>query len=380
MANNEGFSGGDFNIILHPNGSSDYDILGPILSSDLKDFQDALLNLELYDHPFFGPLLTWSNKQKNSFLARKLDRVLINSKWAISFQDSHVEFLAPGIFDHCFTKVWLKKEVEANRPKLFKFFNYWTQHPNFLEVMNQTWQIPTYGNPMHSLFNKLRRVKECLKALNQASYSDLSAIVKQKRIDLELQQLTTLLGDGIDKEILLQNELKTLEEAEALFFRDTIHILIDEQGNRLETYDQISTEIIDYFSNLLGKVDPTVKETDPTLLKNLFHFNFPVDKADGLVKEVTKEEIKEAFFSQGNEKSPGPDGFSPFFFKKTWPIIERDINADIHQFFRDSFLLLAFNATVIALIPNIPNPSKVCLGELSRVLSSLLVLNIALCQ
>ncbi|KAE8681719.1 hypothetical protein F3Y22_tig00111310pilonHSYRG00062 [Hibiscus syriacus] len=188
--------GGDFNIILHSNESFDYGLIGPLSTSDMRDFQEVLADLDLINHPFFGPSFTWSNKQQSSYLARKLDRVLVNPKWVTTYKDSHVEFQAPGISDHC-------------------------------------------------------------------------------------------------------------------------------------------------------------------LAQDLLRYSLPADKVDALVKDVTKEEIKEAFFSQGNEKSPGPDGYSPFFFKKSWSIIEKDVIAAISQFFQESYLFPAFNATIIALVPKIPNPTKV---------------------
>ncbi|XP_039045800.1 uncharacterized protein LOC120185726 [Hibiscus syriacus] len=120
----------------------------------------------------------------------------------------------------------------------------------------------------------------------------------------------------------------------------------------------MSAEVIQFFTNLIGTEVPAVNNINPNLLKDLFNFSLPTDKADSLVQEVTKEEIKEAFFNQGNEKSPGPDGFSPFFFKKTWHVIESDVVAAISQFFQDSFLLPAFNTTIIALVPKLPNLSK----------------------
>ncbi|XP_039008413.1 uncharacterized protein LOC120136440 [Hibiscus syriacus] len=316
----------------------------------MRDFQETLTDLDLFYHPFLEPTYTWSNKQQSTFLARKLDRVLVNPQWVSSFKDSHVEFQAPGTSDHCLAQVWLSKEAQI-------------------------------------LFSKLKRLKFSLKNLNHICFSDLPARVKQKKTELEQQQLKTLKGEeDIKNEISLQNELKNLEEAETLFFRqktkiqwlkegdkctrlfhsavvfknkrDTIRTLIDENGNWLETYDQMSAEVVKFFSNLIGTVDPTVKEISTNQLKDLIQFSFSVDKAEALVKNITKEEIKDAFFSQGNEKAPGLDGYSPHFFKSTWPIIERDVVAAISYFFTDSYLCPAFNATVIALVPKIPKPSK----------------------
>ena len=57
----------------------------------------------VFDHSFSSPLFTWSNKQGDGFLAKKLDRVFINDKWHLSFAHSIVEFLPPRDSDHCLT-------------------------------------------------------------------------------------------------------------------------------------------------------------------------------------------------------------------------------------------------------------------------------------
>ncbi|XP_039056151.1 uncharacterized protein LOC120198995 [Hibiscus syriacus] len=56
---------------------------------------------------------------------------------------------------------------------------------------------------------------------------------------------------------------------------------------------------------------------------------------------------------------PVPMAILLIFFKHAWPIISEDVIAAIKHFFQESFLLPAFNATTIALVLKIPNPSKV---------------------
>ncbi|XP_038990688.1 uncharacterized protein LOC120113688 [Hibiscus syriacus] len=339
-------------------------------NDDMRDFQDVLSDIDLFDHPYFGPTISWSNKQQNSFLARKLDRVLINQNWINSFHSSHVEFLAPGISDHCMALLWTRKEI---------------------------------------LFSKLKRFKNHLKGLNNSFFSDLSMRVKLKKTEFEHQQLKTLKGEAdFDLEIPLQKVLNFLEETESMFFRQktkvqwikdgdkctkffhsaiakkhkrkTIRQLIDDQGNRLENFDDISSEVIKFFTNLLGTSGPMVKSVDSDLLNNLLQSALSVDQAANLIKVISKEEIKDGFFTQGNDKAPGPDSYSPLFFKKSWPIIENDINAVVQQFFKESFLLPVFNATSIALIPEIPNPCKVkdfipisCCSVFYKAISKILV-------
>ncbi|KAE8707928.1 hypothetical protein F3Y22_tig00110369pilonHSYRG00036 [Hibiscus syriacus] len=93
--------------------------------TDMSDFQRCLEELGIWIIGFTGPLFTWSNKQHGTYLARKLDRVLINSSWIEVFPSSVVEFQAPGDSNHWPTLVWLHKVALIAKSKPFKFFNFW---------------------------------------------------------------------------------------------------------------------------------------------------------------------------------------------------------------------------------------------------------------
>lgn len=54
-----------------------------------------------------------------------------------------------------------------------------------------------------------------------------------------------------------------------------------------------------------------------------------------LDKEVSVQEVQEALWSIKNDKSPGPDGFNSFFFKKSWSIVGPNIIAAIKDYFRN---------------------------------------------
>ncbi|GFZ03501.1 hypothetical protein Acr_16g0001250 [Actinidia rufa] len=57
------------------------------------------------------------------------------------------------------------------------------------------------------------------------------------------------------------------------------------------------------------------------------------DQATKLMCAITNKEIKEGLFSIGDDKAPGPDGYSDHFFKKAWSIVETDFCAAIKEFF-----------------------------------------------
>nr|GEX45881.1 putative reverse transcriptase domain, reverse transcriptase zinc-binding domain protein [Tanacetum cinerariifolium] len=71
------------------------------------------------------------------------------------------------------------------------------------------------------------------------------------------------------------------------------------------------------------------------------------------------QEVKSAMFSMGNDKSPGPDGFTAAFFKDTWYIIGVDVIKAVKEFFTNGRLLKELNHTIIALIPKVNTPARV---------------------
>ena len=73
---------------------------------------------------------------------------------------------------------------------------------------------------------------------------------------------------------------------------------------------------------------------------------------------TSKQEIKDALWSVKDDKSPGPDGFNSYFFKKTWGIVGKEICMAIHDYFKYGMLLKQANSTSITLIPKVVNPQS----------------------
>lgn len=57
------------------------------------------------------------------------------------------------------------------------------------------------------------------------------------------------------------------------------------------------------------------------------------DQTVDLEQIVTKEEVKQAVWDCGVDKSPGPDGFSFCFYRHFWPMIEDDVFGAVEYFF-----------------------------------------------
>ncbi|GJY41443.1 hypothetical protein Tco_0428713 [Tanacetum coccineum] len=92
---------------------------------------------------------------------------------------------------------------------------------------------------------------------------------------------------------------------------------------------------------------------------NLFKTCLNEQVATNMVRNVTPQEVKEALFSMGDDKSPGPDGYTACFFKAAWEVVADDVTNAICEFFRNGNLLKELNHTIIALIPKVKSPTRV---------------------
>ncbi|GJX34045.1 putative RNA-directed DNA polymerase, eukaryota, reverse transcriptase zinc-binding domain protein, partial [Tanacetum coccineum] len=112
-----------------------------------------------------------------------------------------------------------------------------------------------------------------------------------------------------------------------------------------------------------------VKDTFLNFFKEKFEFHdsncdFPsapsvstLNDTDHLLleKEVTMEEIKFAVWNCGNDKAPGPDGFTFGFIKRYWEIFSHDIMEFVIKFFDSKKMPLGSNSSFITLIPKVSN-------------------------
>lgn len=72
---------------------------------------------------------------------------------------------------------------------------------------------------------------------------------------------------------------------------------------------------------------------------------------------VTTEEIFSILKCMPRNKSPRPNGYTMEFFLASWDVISALFIAIVKEFFRSGRLLRHANATAIALVPTVPQPS-----------------------
>ncbi|KAF3544445.1 hypothetical protein DY000_02009265 [Brassica cretica] len=91
--------GGDFNQIIHPSEHSSTEV--DHLTASMVELRDCFHQMSLYDLRYHGSHFTWSNKQPDSPITKKLDRLLINSQILNLFPNCTASFLPSLTSDHC---------------------------------------------------------------------------------------------------------------------------------------------------------------------------------------------------------------------------------------------------------------------------------------
>nr|GEV14517.1 hypothetical protein [Tanacetum cinerariifolium] len=136
--------------------------------------------------------------------------------------------------------------------------------------------------------------------------------------------------------------------------RSRIDVITNSDGAVLEN-DLVPATFVSHYEMFIGMAGAPINFNSI----NFFNSFLDAKEANYMIREVSEQEIKDALFSIGDDKSPGPDGFTAVFFKEAWTIIVDDVINAIGEFFRNGNILKELNHTIIALLPKIKSPTRV---------------------
>ncbi|XP_031124369.1 uncharacterized protein LOC116027082 [Ipomoea triloba] len=337
---------------------------------DVRDFEACCMNLDLTDCPSFGRDFTWTN----GHMEAKLDRVLINDGW---LQNGITCMAIFGRMEWCSDHspvIVTTSMAENTGKKPFKFLNMWLKHPEFDTTLNGPWAEVMDGSKQLILSKKLKALKGPLRKLNRQNFSHISERVKSaKDVLAEAQENFDVINAGEDERTTLR-ALKAkavfLLEAERQFFAqklNTTHLveadkgskyfhelinkrnaatsisaILDSNGALTHSLDQVGRLFVDFFSGLFGRVRER-ERTVELYFEQGEHIT--ANQAAGLAASISAQEIREALFSMGNDKSPGSDGYTAAFFKSKWSTVGVLVTEAVREFFRNGQLLKQWNHT-----------------------------------
>ncbi|GJY52436.1 RNA-directed DNA polymerase, eukaryota, reverse transcriptase zinc-binding domain protein, partial [Tanacetum coccineum] len=352
---------GDMNVTLDP---SEHSAGGSTMTKDMNEFKECVNEIEIED---------------------KLDRAMGNENLISKYPQSHAVFLPYLISDHCPVVLAIPNSLQAKK-KAFRFANFITNKKEFKEEVAKHWRSCTNRCKMFRVVKDLKTLKNPLKALAWKNgdifenVKDLRDKLKevQTRIDedpsnkrLRVEESTILMKYNSatkDEELLLFQKAKikwlSVRDRNNEFFhrmvknrnhRNRINAIHDEDGRRYEG-DKVAEQFVKHFQNFLGNSIPVEKIVG---MEDLFKNKLETEEAEYMVRDVSNEEIKHAIFQIEDNKAPGPDGYSSYFYKKSWDIIGEDICSAVKEFFSTGKMLSEINYTNIALVPKIKTPAKV---------------------
>ncbi|GJR97182.1 RNA-directed DNA polymerase, eukaryota [Tanacetum coccineum] len=311
----------------------------------------------------------------------RLDRFLVTEGFFSLFPSISALCLDRHLSDH---RPILLREVNTDfGPTPFRFYHSWFSFDGFDKMVEDAWLSFS-----HSDSNRLVRFKKKLQALK----SIIRQWVKDKRLKLYNVK------SSLKKELsIIDKDLDYGNVSDSVLLRRTELMSKLFDINQLENRDSIQKSKIQwaiegdenskFFHGIVNKKRSIMSIrgvfvdgswcSDPSSVKDAFkrhfearfkqphgerltlNFNFDkrlcTDQVEDLDRPVSRDEIRKAVWSCGENKSPGPDGFTFEFFRKYWLIVGADFAAAVEQFFDKGILPDGCNSSFIALIPKVPD-------------------------
>ncbi|GJS20963.1 RNA-directed DNA polymerase, eukaryota, reverse transcriptase zinc-binding domain protein [Tanacetum coccineum] len=245
---------------------------------------------------------------------KSLIGVMANVAFSNGFVGNYAIFQPYGISDHSLAILRIPLKAKFS-PKPFKFANVVTTFPRFKEVVNEGWSAQFCGFYMFCVVKKLKSLKKPLRKLLYDK-GNLHDNVNRLRIEMERVQA------DLDVDPFNQD----LRDEEAAYVRAFTDALIMEESflKQIAKVEWLKVGDLNsaYFhKSVKGRTSRQSGTTTPFDSDNLFMNKVDPGQALDMFKNVTAQEVKDAMFSMGNDKSPGSDGYTACFFKESWDIV-----------------------------------------------------------
>lgn len=349
--------GGDFNQIIYPSEHSRPEVNAP--DSLMYQLQDCFMQLGVFNLRYLGPQHTLTNNQPADPIAKKLDRLLVNSPLIANLPQALATYLPPIISDHTPCLIDLNYKLPQAGTQPYKFQNYLTKHPSFAQCVYDAWlRAGSECTTLTQLCWKLKVIKRDLKQLNRENYSKIQERVSETYSLLQHVQVQALQDptpESFQAERDLHQRWLFLREIEESYFRQKSRINWLAEGDFNTTYfhricqtresynairaflsasgvwitDPImmSLHAVAHFASVLGPrfYTPPQLCSAHAWFSDMSLFHVSQNQAQQMIALPTPEEIKRLFFKLNPNKAPGPDELTSGFFKASWDILGSEV-------------------------------------------------------
>ncbi|GJT49871.1 sodium/hydrogen exchanger 6 [Tanacetum coccineum] len=264
---------GDFNAALN---LEDHSCGGYKPNIAMREFKECVQNIEVMDVNCTGLHFTWIQKPKGSNgILKNIDRIMGNLQFNDEFPGSFTIFQPYQILDHSPCVLRIPKEMDEIQKAIDK-------EPNNSDLRDE-----------HAHY---------LLAFKEASLDEERFLRHKSKIQwLNAGDSNTAYFHRIVKSKCARNRIEMV--------RDSSNILYE--GNA------VVGAFVTHYENF-----PCIEGSNtPLVNQDLFYRVIDSHRAEFRVRDVTDTKFKDALFSMGDDKSPGPDGFTSAFFKKAWDVV-----------------------------------------------------------
>ncbi|GJR46821.1 cytochrome P450 [Tanacetum coccineum] len=294
-----------------------------------SSFNEFINRAELFDIPMSGRKFTRMNKY-----GTKLDRILVSHHFITKWPNAQVLALHRELSDHC--PLVLKTHSANFGPIPFKIFNSWLLNGDFPTILSLAWHNPTNTrnniHPAIILKNKLQTLKKHLKVWRENTLSRNSARTRELKLKLDIldtkAENNQLVDQDLSDRISFKKELDDLDHAIRLdlmqkakvkwtidgdenskFFHGILNNKFSKSrihgisliGSWISDPPIIINHIFEFHKNKFSNSYLNRPSFNSSLFKNLSDVEISL-----LDSPFSCEEIKEAVWNCGGEKSPGP--------------------------------------------------------------------------
>ncbi|GJW79943.1 RNA-directed DNA polymerase, eukaryota, reverse transcriptase zinc-binding domain protein [Tanacetum coccineum] len=324
---------GDFNEVRF-----NYERLGSSFSQSQADvFNTFITNNNLIELPMGNRMFTWMNKSGSKL--SKLDRFLFSGSAIDALPDAHVTTLDKLWSDHNPILFHCKKVDYGPTP--FRFYHSWFYYDGFDDFISSEWISLGQSNTTQDLSSheKLKSLKAKIKnwlrdtKSNEKRHKE-EMIDALKHLDVKIDS-NNATDEDRDSRAKILHDIDKLDRLDSLDLQQKSHIKWDIERDENSKFFHGIVNQRRRSNSIHGIMNEGIWTTDPIQVKDTFlnffkeKFEFHDSNCDftsapsvstlndtNLEKEVTMEEIKFAVWSCGNDKAPGPDGFTFGFIKR----------------------------------------------------------------
>nr|GEU90858.1 putative RNA-directed DNA polymerase, eukaryota, reverse transcriptase zinc-binding domain protein [Tanacetum cinerariifolium] len=336
---------GDFNEVRFES-----DRCGSIFSQvDAQVFNSFIGNSGLTKIPMGGRIYTWMNKAGSKL--SKLDRFLLSEDVAVNHPDLKAIVLDKLWSDH--NPILLHIEKTDFGPIPFKFYSSWIHRDGFNDLIQST------NEDFITLPNRMLIISDITNLDNKTDSSMATDEEKTSRMNLmkERDDLDRLLSMDLIQKAKIHWDVEGDENTK--FFHgilkhkrrhQSIHGILVE-GEWITNPQSIKKEFFNFYKEKFKSFDSSFDN-----LSNPGFVSLCNEDVMMLQQKASLEEIRNAVWSCGNDKSLGPDGFSFLFIKTYWDFFKEDVVSFVNNFLDSKSMPRGTNSSFITLVPKIANP------------------------